>query len=151
MQPIKPIQTDQTDQQTNPTKPNMNFDEDFVYSDRACLLACCQQLAQYEQAEFSIRAMQSYRLAVQRYHDVAVWVTNPSCRLYYTGFDNIATFQQLYEEFIHAWSDNYSEASENAAYMNASFLKQAFAKTRKEMWNSNVDALGQQLSNLNVG
>ena len=130
----------------------MNFDEVFVDSDRACLLACCQQLAQYEQAEFSICAMQRYRLAVQRYHDVAVWVTKPSCRLYYTGFDNIATFQQLYDAFIHAWSDdNYSEASENAAYMNACLLKQAFADTRKEMWNSNVDALGQQLSNLNVG
>ena len=130
----------------------MNFDEVFVDSDRACLLACCQQLAQYEQAEFSICAMQRYRLAVQRYHDVAVWVTKPSCRLYYTGFDNIATFQQLYDAFIHAWSDdNYSEASENAACLNACLLKQAFADTRKEMWNGDVDALGQQLSNLNVG
>jgi hypothetical protein len=130
----------------------MNFDEVFVDSDRTYILACCQLLAKNDQFEFSIRAMRSYRLAVQRYHDVAVWVTNPSCRLYYTGFDNIATFQQLYEAFSHAWSDdNYSEASENAAYMNASFLKQAFAKTRKEMWHGDVDALGQQLSNLNVG
>lgn len=130
----------------------MNFDEDFVESDRTYILACCQLLAKFDQFEFSIRAMQSYRLAVQRCRHVAGWLFNPLNRFYYTGFDNIATFQQLYEAFIHAWSDdNYSEASENAAYMNACLLKQAFADTRKEMWNSNVDALGQQLSNLNVG
>jgi hypothetical protein len=102
------------------------------------IVEVCKYWEQREQSEFAVRAMQKYRCLCDAEKQDNSFI--------YCGFATAKSFQRLSLLFRYYYFDGNDDTIK-AAHL----LEKALAETRKEMWNPNVDALGQHLSNLNVG